>query len=81
MWNVDSIEDAELGYLRCPREENVGVTGDGNSEADEFWVHSELERSISNSDILSLFLRSSTSCGSSNGLSFGDMVEVVCCAG
>jgi hypothetical protein len=38
MWKVDSIEDAELGYLKCPRVENVGVTGEGISEAEEFWL-------------------------------------------
>jgi hypothetical protein len=35
VWNVDSIDDAELGYLKCPRLEKVGVTGEGTSEADE----------------------------------------------
>ena len=35
---MDSIEEAELGYLMCPRVENVGVTGEGISEAEEFWL-------------------------------------------
>jgi len=34
-WNVDSIDDAELGYLKWPRLEKVGVTGEGTSEAVE----------------------------------------------
>ncbi len=38
VWYEDSIEEAELEYLRCPRAENVGVTGDGTSDADEFRV-------------------------------------------
>jgi hypothetical protein len=37
-WKVESIEEAELGYLKCPRVENVGVTGEGISEAEEFWL-------------------------------------------
>lgn len=38
VWYDDSIEEAELEYLKWPREENVGVTGEGISEAEEFWV-------------------------------------------
>jgi hypothetical protein len=38
VWYDDSIEEAELEYLKCPRAENVGVTGDEISEAEEFWV-------------------------------------------
>ena len=34
-WNVDSIDEAELGYLKWPRLEKVGVTGEGISDADE----------------------------------------------
>ncbi len=89
VWYNDSSEEAELGYRKCPRVENVGVTGDGRSDADEFCVWVEEERSISDSDMLSLFLRSSTKSGSKSGLSFGDMVlllivssareEVYCC--
>jgi hypothetical protein len=30
------MEEAELEYLKCPRVEKVGVTGDGISDADEF---------------------------------------------
>lgn len=37
-WKVESIEEAELGYLKCPRVENVGVTGEGMSEVEEFWL-------------------------------------------
>lgn len=37
-WTVESMEEAELGYLRCPRVEKVGVTGEGASEAEEFWL-------------------------------------------
>lgn len=70
-WYVDSIEEAELGYLMC-RAEKVGVTGEAASEVEEVCVWA-VARSASESDMLSLFLRSSTSCGSSNGLSFGDM--------
>jgi hypothetical protein len=36
LWKEDSIEDAELGYLKCPRVEKVGVTGEGISDVDEF---------------------------------------------
>jgi hypothetical protein len=35
---VESIEEVELEYLKWPRVEKVGVTGDGSSEAEEFWV-------------------------------------------
>jgi hypothetical protein len=38
LWKVDSIDEAELGYLKWPRVENVGVTGEGISEAEEFWL-------------------------------------------
>ena len=38
VWYDDSMEEAELGYLKCPRAENVGVTGEGRSDAEEFWV-------------------------------------------
>jgi hypothetical protein len=38
LWRDDSIEEAELEYLKCPRVENVGVTGEGISEAEEFWL-------------------------------------------
>jgi hypothetical protein len=38
LWYVDSIDEAELGYLKCPRLENVGVMGEGRSDADEFCV-------------------------------------------
>jgi hypothetical protein len=72
VWNVDSIDEAELGYLKC-RAENVGVTGEAASEVDEVCVW-EVARSASESDMLSLFLRSSTSCGSNNGLSLGDIL-------
>lgn len=54
------------------RAEKVGVTGEVASEVDELWVW-KVPSSASESDMLSLFLRSSTSCGSSNGLSFGDI--------
>jgi hypothetical protein len=36
VWYVDSIDELELGYLKCPRVENVGVIGEGISDADEF---------------------------------------------
>jgi hypothetical protein len=36
VWYDDSSEEAELGYLKCPRVENVGVRGEGMSEAEEF---------------------------------------------
>ena len=36
-WNVDSIEEAELGYLMC-RAEKVGVTGEAASEVEEVCV-------------------------------------------
>lgn len=49
------------------------MTGEVASEADEVCVW-KVERSISESDVLSLFLRSSTSWGSNNGLSFGDIL-------
>ena len=35
VWYDDSSEEAELGYRKCPRAENVGVTGEGMSEAEE----------------------------------------------
>lgn len=38
LWYADSTEEAELGYRICPRIENVGVTGDGMSDAEEFCV-------------------------------------------
>ena len=38
LWKVESIEEAELAYLKCPRMEKVGVTGEGISEAEEFWL-------------------------------------------
>ena len=38
LWSDDSMEEAELGYLRCPRTENVGVIGEGTSEGEEFWL-------------------------------------------
>jgi hypothetical protein len=38
VWYEDSIEEAELEYLKCPRAEKVGVIGDGMSDAEEFWV-------------------------------------------
>jgi hypothetical protein len=38
VWYDDSIDEAELGYLKCPRVENVGVTGEGTSDAEEFCV-------------------------------------------
>ena len=38
VWYGDSTEDTELGYLKCPRVEEVGVTGEGASEAEEFCV-------------------------------------------
>jgi hypothetical protein len=48
--------------------------GDGSSEAEEFWVvNDDDRRSESDSCMLSLFFLSSTNCGSSKGLSFGDM--------
>jgi hypothetical protein len=77
VWYDDSIEEAELGYRKCPRVENVGVTGEGTSDAEEFCVYVDEERSISDSDMLSLFLRSSTNCGSRSGLSFGDIILVL----
>lgn len=77
-WYVDSIEEAELGYLIC-RAEKVGVTGEAASEVDEVCV-CEVARSTSESDMLSRFLRSSTSCGSNSGFSFGDIMGR-CCAG
>lgn len=36
LWYNDSIEELELGYRKWPRDEKVGVTGEGTSEADEF---------------------------------------------
>jgi hypothetical protein len=74
VWYEDSIEETELGYRKCPRVENVGVTGEGASDAEEFCVYVDEERSVSDSDMLSLFLRSSTNCGSRSGLSFGDII-------
>jgi len=77
VWKDDSIEEAELGYRKCPRVEKVGVTGEGISDAEEFGVqNNDKEWSISESDILSLFLRSSTNCGSKSGLSLGDIIAV-----
>jgi hypothetical protein len=38
VWYDDSTEETELGYLKCPRVENVGVTGDGRSDAEELCV-------------------------------------------
>lgn len=38
LWKDDSNDDVELGYLKCPRVEKVGVTGEGRSDADEFSV-------------------------------------------
>ena len=38
LWKGDSIEEAELGYLKCPLVENVGVIGEGISEVEEFWL-------------------------------------------
>jgi hypothetical protein len=38
VWYDDSSEEAELGYRKCPRAENVGVIGEGMSEAEEFRV-------------------------------------------
>lgn len=54
------------------RAEKVGVTGDAASEVDEVCVW-EVVRSVSESEALSLFFRSSTSCGSNKGLSWGDI--------
>ncbi|EHK99160.1 hypothetical protein M7I_4992 [Glarea lozoyensis 74030] len=70
----ESIDDAELGYLKCPDLEKVGVTGEGTSEAVDVCENEDDERSNSASKMLSLLLRSSTSFGSNNGLSFGDIV-------
>jgi len=36
-WKVESIDEAELGYLKWPRLEKVGVTGEGISDAEEVW--------------------------------------------
>jgi hypothetical protein len=33
-----SMDEDELEYLRWPRVENVGVTGEGRSEADELYM-------------------------------------------
>ncbi len=74
VWYDESIDEAELGYRKWPRVENVGVTGEGMSDGEEFWVYIDEDRSISESAMLSLFLRSSTNCGSKSGLSLGDMV-------
>jgi hypothetical protein len=38
LWYDDSTDDAELGYLKCPWVEKVGVMGDGTSEGEEFRV-------------------------------------------
>ena len=69
VWYVDSTDEAELGYLIC-RAEKVGVTGEVASDVDEVCVGGAA-RSASESDTLSLIRRSSTSCGSNNGFSFG----------
>lgn len=74
LWKDDSSDDDELGYLKCPRVEKVGVTGDGISDAEEFCVRKEDEKSVSDSDMLSLFLRSSTNWGNKSGLSLGDII-------
>jgi hypothetical protein len=34
--NGESMEELELGYLKCPRLEKLGVTGEGISVVDEF---------------------------------------------
>lgn len=36
VWYDESSDEAELGYRKCPRAENVGVTGEGISDAEEF---------------------------------------------
>ena len=38
VWYDESSDEAELGYRKCPRVENVGVKGEGISDAEEFWV-------------------------------------------
>jgi hypothetical protein len=38
LWKDDSTDEVELGYLKCPRAENVGVVGEGISDADELWL-------------------------------------------
>jgi hypothetical protein len=75
-WKEESMEDAELGYLRCPCREKVGVTGEGPSEVVDVCENEDEERSISASTILSRFLFSSaTFCGKIKGLSLRDMME------
>lgn len=76
VWYGDSIEEAELEYLKWPGLENVGVTGEGFSDCEEFGMYGEDERSTSESHMPSLFLRSSTNCGRNSGLSFGDILVV-----
>jgi hypothetical protein len=69
-WAGNSSDDVELEYRVWPRE-NVGVTGEVRSEQEEFCVWKA--QGISVEDALSRFLRFSTSLGSNNGFSWGDM--------
>lgn len=76
-WNCvydRSSDEVELEPRKWPFVEKVGVTGETMSEEEEFVVKEEYGNS-SSIWFVSIFLRSSTSCGSSSGLSLDDMAR------